>query len=104
MTPLSPLPQAEAEAALASLERLLAERPEEFAEEIPEAVRRLVSLRDRLISTRRTGTASAQQLEWLTRVNAILSCVVAAEFPIRGLHRERVDTARQALRQLLASI
>lgn len=102
MTPTSDLLRDEAHAALASLEHLLKEPTDAVAEHVAEAVRKIVRLRDELIDRRRAGDASPLVADWLDRTNAILSSVVGAEFPIKGLHRERLATARDAFEKMIA--
>ncbi|HZS83565.1 MAG TPA: hypothetical protein VFA50_11880 [Stellaceae bacterium] len=91
------------DAALAALEACLDERTEKLSEAVAEAVRRLVALRDDLIERRRAGDGAAEVKDWLARTNAILSSVVGAEFPIKGLHRERIEQAAGALKAMLAA-
>lgn len=102
MTPAGGLLRDEAHAALASLERLLKEPAEAVAGDVAETVREIVRLRDELIDRRRAGDASPLVADWLDRTNAILSSVIGAEFPIKGLHRKRLATARDAFERMLA--
>ncbi|MBV9521902.1 MAG: hypothetical protein JO010_03870 [Alphaproteobacteria bacterium] len=89
------------EAALGALDRCLAQGADKLGERIAEAVRRLVVLRDGLIARRRSGESTTFERDRLDRTNAIISLVVGAEFPIQGLHRERVQGARDALAAML---
>jgi hypothetical protein len=83
-----------------ALDRTLRAPSEEATAEIAEGVRRLVRLRDELIARRRAR--EPEPAGWLGRTNAILSCVVGAEFPIQGLHRERIEMALRGLRDMIA--
>ena len=55
----------------------------------------MVVLRGMLIAERRRGAPDPDRR--LDRLNAILSLVVAAEYPLEGARRERITTARQEL-------
>lgn len=84
--------------ALAAMDRALRDRPDAVYQDLVDAVRSLTELRDKLIDERRRGTMSG---DWLDRLNSILSLVVAAEYPLEGLRRERVEAGRRALASLL---
>ena len=88
--------QAECHAALAVLERVLRLPPEQVPEDLPGALRALVKVRNRLIEQRRNGGSAKH----LAQVNAILSIVTSAEYPLVGVRMERVKQARDALRDL----
>ena len=77
--------------ALAALDRALGERS--AYGDLVEASRHLVALRGLLIAARRRGVPDPDRR--LDRLNAILSLVVAAEYPLEGARRERIATARQ---------
>ena len=85
------------DAALAALDRALRDRPEIVYDDLNEAVRHLVRLRDLLIADGRGGVAVGDRLD---RLNAILSIVVATEYPLEGVRRDRVARARQKLAAL----
>lgn len=84
----------EAEAALAALDRALDDKPDKVYDDLAEAVRAIVRLRDRLIAERRDGRPVSSDLD---RVNAVLSLTVGGEYPLAGVRRERIEQARQAL-------
>ncbi|HEY4471925.1 MAG TPA: hypothetical protein VGN21_12190 [Stellaceae bacterium] len=85
----------EVETALAAMDRALRDRPSLVYDDLTEAVRCLVRLRDGLIAARRGGdTAAGDRLEGL---NALFSLVVAAEYPLEGVRRSRIENARRAL-------
>lgn len=85
------------ETALAAMDRALCDQPDVVYEDLVEAVRRLIALRDKLIDERRRGTTVGDRLD---RLNAVLSVVVAAEYPLEGVRRERVEAARRQLAAL----
>ena len=62
------------------------------------ATRCTAALRDQLIVRLRRGDADAEPL--LVQTNALLSELAAAEFPIAGFRRERVQMAREAYQRL----
>jgi hypothetical protein len=71
-----------------------------LAGELPEAVRALVRMRNRLIELRRSDSGSRQVEARLGRSNAILSVVTGGEYPLVGVRRQRVVEARDALAEL----
>ena len=89
-----------AEAALHRLDRLLAERPHEVHEDLSEAVRGIVAIRDDLIQRMRADGGGRDLLD---RTNTLVSIAVGAEFPVTGLHWDRVEKTRDGLRALLAA-
>jgi hypothetical protein len=100
-------------AALAALDRALDDRPDKIYDDLSQAMRVLVRLRNQLIAERRSsgqragptprgGAARGPQTDdRLERVNAILSVVSGGEYPLQGVRRERIEQARDALAQLL---
>jgi hypothetical protein len=96
---ITPEARQAAEAALRRLDRLLAERPQEVHEDLSEAVRGIVAIRDDLICRLRADGGGRDLLD---HVNKLLSIAVGAEFPVTGLHWDRVETTRDMLRAMLA--
>lgn len=86
------------ELALEALEHALADRADNVYEDMVEASRCLVRLRDELIDRLRRGEAGAGAR--LTRVNAIVSMVTSAEYPLAGVRKARIREACAALRDL----
>ena len=86
------------EDALRSLELLLEERPSVVHDAIEQATRHTVAVRDALIAARRDGENGHDDA--LRRVNALLSLIVAAEFPLVGVRWKRIESARDALAKL----
>lgn len=82
--------------AAAALERALQDEPDKIYDDLAEAVRCLVRLRDELITQQRAG----RPCHGLERCNAILSMVVGGEYPLAGVRRERVQKARDELASL----
>jgi hypothetical protein len=86
--------------AVAVLDRVLQEPPEQMSGDLPEALRCVVRLRDRLIGQRRTEPGSTKVQQRLDRTNAILSVVTGGEYPLVGVRRQRIVEARDALAAL----
>ena len=91
-----PIAQTDVEPALAALDRALGEQS--AYGDLVEVSRHLVALRGLLIAARRRGVPDPDRR--LERLNVILSLVVAAEYPLEGVRRERIATARQELAAL----
>jgi hypothetical protein len=66
---------------------------------IAEATRCIAAYRDDLIGRLRRGDEDAEPV--LVQVNSLLSELVAAEFPLVGVRRKRIEAARDAYRRLL---
>ena len=84
-------------AAIAALDRALADRPDQIYHDLVELVRCLVQLRTELTARRRDGEPGDR----LDRCNAVLSMVVGGEYPLAGTRRDRVQKARDELASLL---
>ena len=82
--------------AAAALERALQDQPDKIYDDLAEAVRCLVQLRDELMTEQR----AEGRRDRLDRCNAILSMVVGGEYPLAGVRRERVQKAREELAPL----
>ena len=98
---IAPETRQAAEAALRRLDRLLAERPHEVHEDLSEAVRGIVAIRDDLIRRLRADGGGRDPLD---RANMLMSIAVGAEFPVTGLHWDRIEATRDGLRELLAAL
>lgn len=84
---------------LEALDEVLASTQPPDKDLIAEATRCVARYRDALIEGRRSGEGPAQ--ERLQEVNSLLSELVAAEFPLVGVRRKRIEMARDAYRRLL---
>ncbi|MGE0258120.1 MAG: hypothetical protein AB7H71_09235 [Alphaproteobacteria bacterium] len=89
------------EAAIAAVDRALREDAELVYDDLTDAVRHIVRLRDGLIVEARRGGAIG---DCLGRVNAILSQIVGAEYPLEGIRRERIEKVRELLEALRDSV
>ena len=83
---------------LEALEELLARQSPPEKDLIAEATRCVARYRDELIAKRRQAHEPPQ--ERLGEVNALLSELVAAEFPLVGVRRKRIEAARDAYRKM----
>lgn len=88
--------------AVAKLDYLLRNHPAEMAEELSDAVRCVVALRDSMIEHRDRAGRSSEQDSQLQKVNAVISAIVAGEFPLIGVRWKRIEGARDLLKQVLA--
>ena len=82
------------EAAVAAVDRALREDTRLVYDDLADAVRHIVRLRDGLIVAVRHGEPDRERL---SRVNAILSQIVGAEYPLDGIRRERIKKVREQL-------
>lgn len=87
--------------ALKSIETVLDERPGEHLKEISQAMRSLIRIRDRLIDFDRERGLSANAVEHLRQINAMISVVASLEYPLAGLRWQRVELVRDGLAQML---
>jgi hypothetical protein len=91
----------EIDAATAALDRALRDSPDLVYDDLANAVRHVVKLRDGLIAARRRGDGTVDRLaKQLGRVNTILSQMVGAEYPLDGIRRERIEKLRDQLTAL----
>jgi hypothetical protein len=84
---------------LDALDEVLASNAPPEKDLIAEATRCMARYRDELIEHKRSGDAAAERR--LPEVNALLSELVAAEFPLVGVRRKRIEAARDAYRKLM---
>jgi hypothetical protein len=92
--------------AIAKLDRARQEQPADLSEDVDEAERAAVQLRDQLIEQLRQGGAPAELAgtrEALSAVNMALSLIVGVEYPAAGIQRKLIEQASTALRDLLDS-
>ena len=83
-------------AALADLDRALAARPGRDEEALVSAVQNLAAFRDHFVESHRSEPGGRWRAT-LERVNAVLSVVLAAEFPLGEVPWGEVEKARQWL-------
>ena len=88
--------------AVGKFDYLLRNHPAEIAEELGDAVHCVVALRDSMIEHRHRAGATAEQDGQLQKVNAVISAIVAGEFPLMGVRWKRIEGARDLLKQVLA--
>jgi hypothetical protein len=100
VTAMADVPREHCRTALSVLDRVVEESPDRMTGELPEAVRALVRLRDRLIEQRRPAPGSRDLQARLDRANAILSVVTGGEYPLVGVRRQRIVEARDALAEI----
>jgi len=79
------------------LDAALGEAPEAIVAQVDAVERTVARLRDGLIAHRRAGTATARTSAALDRMNAILSLIVAVEYPQGPMMRPYIEQARDSL-------
>ena len=85
------------------LEQALSLPPLDLGQEVDQAERRIVRLRDALIEALRAQSSSPDAPRWRTaleQVNAALSLVAGVEYPAAGIQRKLLEQARDSLRRL----
>ncbi|MGE5269472.1 MAG: hypothetical protein ACM3JG_07345 [Thiohalocapsa sp.] len=90
--------RSDVEAAVAAVDHALREDADHAYDDLANAVRHVVRLRDGLIGEQRQGNGVGDRLG---RVNAILSHLVGAEYPLEGIRRQRIEKVRDELKSLL---
>ena len=86
---------------VAALDHVLEHRPDHVHDTIADATRCLARLRDRLIEAARERHPDAPLL---AHANALLSLLVASEFPLVGVRWTRLKMARDELQALLDQV
>ena len=90
--------------ASSQLDAALGETPTAIVARV-DGVERLASrLRDGLIAHRRAGSATAQTNAALDRLNAVLSLIVAVEYPQGPMMRPYIEQARDSLRAIVDGV
>lgn len=97
MSALRPDEAALRDAAIAAYDRVLADEPTLSHQALAEATQAVVRLRDALIAR---GRATGDVPDALAAVNAIVSLAWAAQMPVAGVRRDRMEQTREALRDL----
>ena len=87
--------------ALQAFERLVDQAQDLEHEELAQATRRLVGLRNGLIAERREHGPAFDRQPDLDRINALLSLAASAEFPLVGVRWKRLCSLRDALKELV---
>ena len=82
--------------ALQHLDHAIAAKPVRDGRALSEAVSRLATFRDMVIAAHRREGGSRYRTT-LDRINAVMSVILAAEFPIGEIPWEEVDKARSWL-------
>jgi hypothetical protein len=89
-----------AEKALAAIDRVVEERPQSAQPVCLALTHTVVRLRDELIAEQRRagGSDVSRHLE---HTNALLSLVFSIQYPLEGVHSEKLKQARKALAKLM---
>lgn len=87
---------------LPDLDRLLAERSGDAHQVLTDATRAAVAIRDELIMRLREEPSARPLRERLQQANLLVSTAVGAQFPVTGLHWDRVEKTRDGLKRMIA--
>lgn len=88
----------QAQSAIEAFEAAIDQGSKVKHEQIAEAVRRLIALRNQLLERTRAGDMGAASLR---QVNALVSLAHGAEHPLIGVHLHRMEQTRNGLRNLM---
>lgn len=88
----------QAQSAIEAFEAAIEQGSKVKHEQIAEAVRRLIALRNQLLERTRAGDIDGAPLP---QVNALVSLAHGAEHPLIGVHLHRMEQARDSLRTLI---
>jgi hypothetical protein len=90
--------------ALDLLQSSVQQKPGQLKEEVDQAERMVVQMRNRLIDMLRQDSVSAeaqQRRSALNDVNAALSLIVGTEYSVGGVHRDHLEQAQRLLEPLV---
>lgn len=93
------MPDVEGQAAVAALDKVLADKPHKVGHDFSEATRRLTAWR-RLLIARWRHTHSETDRCKLEQVNAAISVVVGGQFPLGSIPWPHIEQARQDMAAL----
>ena len=88
----------QAQSAIEAFDAAISQGSKVRHEQIAEAVRRLIALRNQLLDRTRAGDIEGVPLK---QVNALVSLAHGAEHPLIGVHLHRMEQARDGLRTLV---
>ncbi|RYC31692.1 hypothetical protein D3273_12505 [Lichenibacterium minor] len=86
--------------ALMQIDKALADRPERDGRTLKAAIQRLAAFRDHVVERHR-GEGGTRWRPTLERLNAVVSVVMAAEFPIGEIPWDELSKARDWLDAIL---
>lgn len=95
------MPPNEGHAALEALDTVMADKPHKVGHDFSAAMKRLCAYRDQLIAGRRGGDLTHASRERLTRLNAVISTVMAGHFPLGPVPWQEIEQARAELAGLI---
>jgi hypothetical protein len=87
--------------AVERLDYASAEHPDVTHADINDALACVVAFRNLAIAKHRDGEVERSLLD---RANAALSLAYGCEFPLAGVHRHRMEQARDAMRDLIGEV
>ncbi|MBV9750844.1 MAG: hypothetical protein JO157_18715 [Acetobacteraceae bacterium] len=97
------MPPNEGQASLEALDKVIADRPHKVGHDFSAAAKHLCAFRDELIGRyREAGDEETHRVrERLTRVNAVISTVLAGHFPLGPIPWPEIEKAREQLRDVV---
>ena len=100
------MPPSEAQASLEALDKCIADKPHKVGHDFTAATKHLCAYRDELIARHRAaGDEGAHQVRAeLERVNAVISTVLAGQFPLGPIPWDEIETARAQLAEIVADV
>lgn len=95
------MPPNEGVASLEALDKVIADKPHKVGHDFSAAMKHLCAYRDRLITERRGGDLTEASRARLTRLNAVISTVMAGHFPLGPVPWQEIEQAREELAGLV---
>lgn len=89
------------EDALRAIDKVLSDKPKKIGHDFSEALRRLTGFREQVIAQYRAGPPDDAARERLARLNAVITVIVAGEYPLGKLPWPHVEKARDSFAALL---
>lgn len=100
------MPPSEARASLEALDKVIADKPHKVGHDFTATTKHLCAFRDELVAQfRAAGDEEAHSVrERLSRVNAVISTVLAGHFPLGPIPWSEIETARGQLAEIVAAV
>ena len=87
--------------ALAAVDKVLADRPHKVGHDFTAATEHLCRYRDEVIAHQRQAGPTPESRQALSRLNAVLSTVLAGHFPLGPIPWPAIEQARDQLADLV---
>ncbi|HEX3347868.1 MAG TPA: hypothetical protein VHS58_07170 [Acetobacteraceae bacterium] len=96
--PLDPEP------AIAALDRLLADKPDQITHDFSATTRKLTAYHDAMVRRLREGALPPSAQAQLQRLNAVISVVYACHYPLRAAQWDVLEQARGEFHDLSETV